>query len=271
MKLLRLNTPVTITGPDFFGRDSLITFQPTRPHKPGFHWKYDPSKPAICISEEIASTEKRRVVLKHDGHELNVWEHIATLRWSGLDGIEIISPAWPPYHGRTRELYRSLDEYMVRTDNEMRWCSVNEEIFVSCPDSHNRYTWLIPSEKPQLDVRIICDYPGLGKHELQWSWPENLMPAFSTHTQGWPKWWYYPAKLAGIFSWPHANKTTWPQDHKNGAIEKFALHRLLDLLGGITLIHPSRFFAGTIISHCSGHWADIKAVKMAQSRIQLLD
>lgn len=272
MNLFRLEEPVSITGPDYFGRKSNITFSPTLPHKRGFFWKYDPVKPSIHISEAFASTFKRRMALTCENAMLNIYEHIGVIRWAGLDGIEISSSQWPPYHGRPLEIYQALFEKSVQTAHPLRWCTTSKSIQQDYPGSMKRYTALIPSEKPGLEVIIICEYPGLGKKELHYSWSQDLIPAFSAHSQGWPQWAYYPARIAKFFGWPHAEHIDWPQNHhEQKTLDLFCMHRLVDLLGDISLFHSTRFFAGTIISHCSGHWADLQLAKRAQAYIYPLN
>jgi hypothetical protein len=271
MKLFKLGQSVALTGRDHLGRKSELLFTPTYPHKNGFFWRHTAGAPAVPISAEFAAARSRRISLEHGEQALNIYEHIGALRWAGLDGIEIsCSSDWPPYFGRTLELYKALSDYIVQMPDEMRWCTVDSQVRIRYTGEPKRFTALYPTDQPRLNVVIICDYPGMGRKELNYIWPHDLMPAFSSFTQGWPSWAYYPSQLAGLFGWPHAKRICWKQRSRESTLEMFCLYRLTDLLGGLSLIHPTRFFAGTVVSYCSGHWADIHAIKLAQSHLRLL-
>lgn len=44
-------------------------------------------------------------------------------------------------------------------------------------------------------------------------------------------------------------------------LEQFALHRVQDLLGVLSVLCGTGLFAGVVTSRCSGHLADVHAVQ----------
>ncbi len=272
MKLFRLEKAVKVTGRDYFGRKAEITFTPTNPHQPGFFWDCNPGEKAIPISENLASTRSRQITLMHESRLLNVYEHIGVLRYAGIDGVKIASSQWPPFHGRPLELYDAIMEKTIPIQQSQQWITLTKRVQINYPGAMKRYTSLIPGGKPGLKIIVACEYEGVGYQELRFSLPrDNLKETFSAFAQGWPKWAYYPLRAAKFLGWPHLDHIEWSQKHKNDkAIELFCQHRLVDLLGGLSLLHPTKLFAGTVVSHCSGHWADVQATKKAQPFIKLL-
>ncbi len=166
-------------------------------------------------------------------------------------------------------------ENSIKTQDQIKWCTTKGFINANYKNSETRrYTTFLPLKKglqPSLRFTIHCNYPGLGEKEFCYEVSEDLLRASSVYPQGWPAQLFYFAKIASFFGWPHAKHITWPQEHKKKTLELFCMHRLIDLLGILSLMHPNRLPAGYVFSYCSGHWADSELVKIAQGHIRLLD
>lgn len=270
MNLKKLANPVIISNPDLFGRNAKISFFPV--NQKGWHWQCDPNEPPVSISADLLSFKRRRLVLAHEKYELNIFEHIGVLRWAGLDGIKICSTKWPPYDGRSWESYQLLHRAFKETDEPVKWCTLDHTVMCSFPGVESRFTKVIPDCEGALKLHIISEYEGIGMKEILIRFPassstlEKILKAFAP---GWPSKLFYLEWLASKFGWPHLRKSLWPNcgKAKEEIIEQFAYHRALDLLGALSLIHPTRMLSGTVISYCSGHWADVQLIKQSQDHI----
>jgi hypothetical protein len=71
------------------------------------------------------------------------------------------------------------------------------------------------------------------------------------------------AALLGRLGWPHRHTIQWAVDQRDRVLEKFALHRVQDLLGVLSVLCEKGLFAGIVTSRCSGHLADVQAGRTA--------
>lgn len=274
MQAKKLAFQVSIISENLFGREAKITVRPS--NQRGWYWQFDAEESPILISAKLLHFKKRRLVLQHETKSLNIYEHIGALKWTGLDNVIISCDAWPPYDGRSWELYHTLRPCIQNTDRLIQWCTTDQEISVEFSGLRSGFTRIIPDTKKSLRVIVISKYEGLGKKTLTLNFPagngtfEEIFKAFAP---GWPPKLFYLQKLASLFGWPHLKKSLWPKScqSKDQALEQFALHRATDLLGALSLIHPYRLLSGTVISYCSGHWADTEVVKRSQPHMQLID
>lgn len=274
MQAKKLSFQVSMGNQNLFGKDTMITVRPASQR--GWHWEYDASKAPVPISANLLSFKKRRLVLRHKKASLNIYEHIGALRWTGLDSIVISSDSWPPYDGRSWELYRSLEIGAKKTNQQIQWCTLDQEISAEYKGSRSGFTKIIPNNLQSLKIIIVCGYEGLGKDEFIFNFPardELFEEIFKALAPGWPPRLFYLQKFFSLLGWPHLQKSLWMNHNqdKKWVLRQFALHRATDLLGALSLIHPERLLSGIVISNCSGHWADAEVVKKSQFHIRLID
>lgn len=266
--LRRLNQEVSLSGQNYFGINSKISFQPINNEK-GWFWQYDSNESPIRITAKLLQYKKRRIILEYRGFVLNVFEHIAALKWCGFENMIISSDTWPPYFGRSWEYYQLLCKYSEKIRGESQWYTVDREINYQYKNSRiSRSIQIVPSDKKQLELDVVCDYPSLGKKNFHLILPEQnyfLKDIFKTYSQGWPAKAFYLGWVASkVFKWPHLYRIIWPHKYPKLALELFCWHRTLDLLGALSIINSEGFFAAHIKSYCSGHLGDVEVVKKAQ-------
>lgn len=270
---LRLTRRVSFFDRDYFGRWSSMTFSPAECR--GWYWRHTPGVDPIPIDWRILRYRWRRLCLYFEGRSLQFYEHIGVLRWMGLDGVIVESDTWPPYYGRPAELWSILKSSCEPSQEEhFRWVTVERPLIAFCRDSGRPLasTSILPLQRPRLVARIACNYPGLGKRSASFIIPAaGLEGLMEVYTQGWPRWLYRLSSLASSFGWPHHRHFTWPQDYVNSeTMHRFILHRMIDLLGGLSLVDHERLLSGKVFSTCSGHFADVELIKQISSQKLLL-
>lgn len=271
---LKPNANVCVKGKDFWGREAKIVFSSYPKEINNWYWRFDGGRGNVSlpITPDIVSCCKRRTRLFNfcPRRNLEIWEHLGVLRWFGLCGLIISSSPWPPYFGRPLEFWLAIkQECQEDNSGEIRWHTLKQTVGGRYNDE-NRFTIIKPlsPNEQKLKVTIIIDYPGIGPYEMNFSLPNNqlLEEICSSYSPGWPPPLYYLSKASSFFGWPHHNHTFWPGGHyREEALKNFAYHRAADLLGALSLLcHGKSLLAAQVISWCSGHLADLEAVKKAQ-------
>jgi hypothetical protein len=264
---VHLREPVLIEGKDIFGRDSSIGFYPSVGKN--WSWKISPNQ-FITIRPSIVDAKKRRLTLSACGKKLEFYEHIGILRYFGLIGVQIQANQWPPFHGRALELWSELEQYSIQKELCQRY-TVSRPVCWAYSDKrggHESFTEIAPSTDSSLTLDIFCSYPNLGTGSRTFSLPNLplLKEMCATHSPGWPPWLHGLSRTADLLGWPHHKNITWGHEFENtSAIDKFILHRAQDILGALSLLCRDGIFVGHITSHCSGHQADLEAVKAADN------
>ena len=269
MQKIRLEQSVDIFGPDIFGRRARLTVSPT--DKAGWWWRYHPEGDHVLITPDLLQSKWRHTCLVYyspkdrRSYHLQYPEHILSLKSLGLDGIELYSEnGWLPYYGSPFGYWRHLQSSCVTTREQFSWVTPKSPVRIHYKD-RNRWTEIQPQSRPQLRVDIIIEYPGLGKYNFHWT-SEDEPGWLHARTQGWPPWWRHPLCLLSFFGWPHYKEIMWPHRDPRGWVrESFAWHRLADLNAILNIAHPTVLLAAHVISHCSGHHADVAAVQSIQS------
>lgn len=265
MQSLKLSKTVQLYGKDFLGRRAMMSFAPAP--RPGWYVQADRAA-ASSIGMENVCSKFRRLVVSKGPYRLNCYEHIAPLRWMGLANVILDLTPRTPYFSSPFDVWKHIQPH-CETDEEtvVPWVTINRAFDWFYPNSQ-RYTKISPATEPSLKVRIIVDYPGLGKREGIFTIPPLNERIITVPTQGWPPSLYYLSYAASLLGWPHHDRITWAKQYSpQVALERFIWHRLTDILGALTLIHPHRLFAGEVVSHCSGHRADIACVRQAQGSL----
>lgn len=276
MQELKLTQPVTVIGDNLFGQPSRVTFSPIPARTPRrFHdsWLWRPNGEAqhlIPIDPSVVEYRRRRLRLANTHSYLEVIEHIAPLRWLGIDGLVLEGHGWPPYHGRPYEYYTALLPHLKPTGHRVHWYTLQKEIYLSHKGPSGGYSHFIPQDPTLplgLNLSITVMYPEIGKVTIQRSLPSQrqlLLKDFQAHTQGLPHWAYYLSVLGQyVLLWKHHRHITWfkqepySEEHLKDTRAVFASHRVIDLLGALALLHPTRLLAGTVVSVFGGHCADL--------------
>ena len=127
---------------------------------------------------------------------------------------------------------------------------------------------IAPHEDPNvksLVVKVEISYKGLGDTKLEYEFPKDLISLqeiFEAKTQGWPMWRYHFCRFfLAKLGWPHLNAITWPQQFsREDALRQFALHRVGDLLGALSLASHDALPSCVVTSRFAGHEADLGAL-----------
>lgn len=267
MLKLRLREPVMISGRDIFSRKAYIEFWPIGGIPNGWWWEYEEGE-VIPIDFTIAQNRARRIVLCHKNAVLDMWDHIGSLRFTGLDGIVIkIGPGnYVPYFTNPMEYWNKLKDFCVSVCEDVKWFKIKNPVEINLDNQQGSIKVApIKNEFEVLDVKIMVNFPELEPAETSLFFPFqselSLEKIFSARTPGMPKWVFY---LSRIFWWPHHDKVLWPYNNGDdgyGISKEIANHRLGDFLAAWSLLSHEGFVATRISSHMAGHREDIELLK----------
>jgi hypothetical protein len=274
MKRLILTQPVGLYGPGYFGhlgKRGKIAFMPAD-NFGEWTWQID-RKRFLQINPRIVDTSTRRLrLIDSEGgsdKKFEVYEHTGALRFTGLGNVLVSSSKWPPCFGRTIEQWQALKPACRETSRDLSWYTPKRSFSWVYPRKRNGsvgFTEIHPSAEPKLSLEITCTYPGVGELVQDFTFPnlKLLEEIFAVHTQGWPRKLYWPARVGALLGIPLYRTSNWPQEHASeDLIRLYIYHRALDLLGALSLLCLDGMFAGRVVSHCSGHEADLHVVKAA--------
>jgi UDP-3-O-acyl-N-acetylglucosamine deacetylase len=271
MEALRLQKECIVRGKDLFGRPAYIKFIPAQLAG----WMFRDNGKGVPILPENVEYGRNNLVLAK-GCKLHILEHLMVLKYLGLTNVCIESSSWPPYFGRTQEIWEAIESSCVPSGDDVQWCTTTENVAFYYPKKRagkHAYTEIRDHDEKKLEVKIIVDYPGLGCGEINFCFPGNsLKYMFEARNQGWPSSRYYVSRFLSLLGWPHHNTAVWPQETpgKEDLIRKFIIHRAADLLGALALLGGDNLFAGRIVSVCSGHQADLEVIKKIQNKLHYL-
>ena len=275
MKKLFINKSVTLSGRNFWGQRSSITFEPSL--EEGWHWKiFDREIGKFChfpIIPGLVAHSNQNLYLKYHDQKLHVYEHIGPLRFTGITGVVISSSAsWPPYL-TTGEMFEALqkENALTESSDEIEFFSLANASWSYKDRCGSTSTFRHPSsEKQGIIAEVIIDYPGIGRHEKSYFTQDEkvLHSAFIAGPQGYPKERYVASKIANLFGWPHHERVVWPQIYgRKEALKLFSEHRFVDILGALSILDNKMLPSGKVVSHCSGHLADYEIIKSHISSI----
>lgn len=265
----------TCRGTDFWGRPSAITMSPSR--LPGWYWK-QPDGTALPINHHlIGHARPRRIILRHERNALHVFEHIGVLRFLGLDRICLHASRWPPYHGCAGGLWTALSSACAETPAASQtWVTVTRPITWRYPrhrGGQEAFTTFLPAKEQKLFLAVLCNFPGIGEREVRLCLPDDqhhLPSILHARAFGHPGFLRHPARFASkIGLWPHAQRICWfDGSNAEAVLDEIVWHRAQDLLGALSILCcDGRMLAGTVVSHCSGHYADAQVVHEAGSHL----
>lgn len=259
MNRLKLFVPaVTVHGQDIFGRNARIKFSAYE--KTGWHWQC--GNEVVPITSDLASYQNRRITLRYKTYVLEIYEHIGALRWTGLDGIIVKSPKFPPYFGRVAETWNTLRPCCKKTGDKISWVIPREACFHAEGD---RSISISPNGLDELIMSIFLDIKGIGSNVTTYKMPSPLDSIFEARALGQPNYFYYLSKFLRFWGWPHHENATWKQkDSPEELLQKISLHRVTDLLGALSLVTHDRLVSGETVSIKGGHRIDIEMIKKLQ-------
>ncbi len=274
MNLVRLTEKVTLEAPDFWGRKARIIFHPSK--LKGWWWKYNRNKDNfVKIGPKIVNSKSERVRLKYKKSKLEIFEHIGILRWFGLCDLVIESTPWPPYFGRAFEYWETIRPYcQIDQSREVDWYDLIRPVEYVLPEqraNRDAFTKIYPGRQKSLKIEVTINYPILGGHFMQFSFPDNglLEKISKARTQGWPMSLYLLSKSASFFGWPHHDSIIWiNREGRKKSIFEFINHRVADILGSLSLACGDGLISGRVVSVCSGHRADIGVITKMDNSIE---
>lgn len=275
MRPLILQYPITIQAPNFWGRSSEIRFSPG----PAAGWWWDVDGCIVPITPECASSKHLRLRLSFHKKRFELYEHIGVLRFFGLTNVLVaLSKPWPPHFGSGLPMWQKVKKYCQTDESQtLPWYTVAEALRWEYPEKRGGcvgFTEIQPATEPRLDLEVGYSYLLCGGLEvMNFSLPnEELLEQVCQYpSQGVQKGWYTLSKITSFFGWPVPNTTTWPKKLDPAEVRRrFVLHRAADLLGALSLLCKDGLFAGKIVSHCSGHRADIEVISRAWKMLKPL-
>ncbi|MCC7436404.1 UDP-3-O-acyl-N-acetylglucosamine deacetylase [Candidatus Nomurabacteria bacterium] len=261
-----LTKEVTVTGPNFWGFNSSITFKPAE--RPGWFLRTK-TNGDVPVDFRIAVSKKGRLELSSGGTELAVIEHIIALKMLiGLDQvILIVHNKWPPYLGGASGYIKQLKGSWVQTDEDFPFIKPNDESYVNTFNSiatevsikksegfllHLHSKW---KDLPRINFKVTLEDLGL------------IQEFIEAKPQGFPHWRKHFANLASFFGWPNIEYVSWK--NKNTSVyetaRKWWAHAGQDAFGELGLCDYKAIPLVNCFRYNAGHKETLEAVKKAFS------
>jgi hypothetical protein len=226
------------------------------------------------ITPSLVDRKFRRIRLICPGRKLEVFEHIGILRWVGLNAIVLSSDPWPPHFGNGLPLWEALRTHCQKDlSKTISWQTVVDPVKWVYPNlrgGKKGFTQIFPVNEQKLYLDVTFSYRPYGEITVNMVLPDELdklEEVFKYPAQGTSAFLHkFLFRATSHFGWPKRSTITWPQDHsKEELMRRFVLHRVLDLLGGLSLLCGEGLFAGRVVSRYSGHQADIEAARKCRT------
>ena len=267
-----LKKPIRIKGSNFFGFRSELYLRPHSFADKKWRWR-TARKDCIPITPLIAKFSTRRILLVHGSDSLQIFEHIGAVRFTGLIGVEAevfgFPRCLPPYDGCALEIWKAVKPYRISHGTVLPRYTVSKSVQWTYPEKRGgqqAYTRIEPDKSGELVVAVFLSFPKYGTHEEVFRFPNDALmeSVLAAKTPGLPGYLRPVSRAASLLGWPHHSHIYWPNKADTATLlGDFARHRVLDVLGALSLLCNDGLFSGRVISRCSGHRADIEAVKMA--------
>ncbi|MFA7191712.1 MAG: hypothetical protein WC089_00215 [Candidatus Paceibacterota bacterium] len=261
-----LKEPVLISGKDYWGRSAWIKFSPSV--RSGWWWKTKDG--VIPINHKIAEKRRGQISLCSGSESIAVWEHIGVLRFLGFDCVEVESSPWAPYDGSALIYYEHLEGKFAVSGSNIPWVRITEDVKSAYdPNKRDGYVKISPVLSDGNEVADLClsveagwsPLPSINRTVFA-SDQDYLLSILGVKAQGYPHYLYNVAKVASKLGYPHFKELTWLEDHgPEKTAELFFSHRVLDLLGCMSLCHHEYLPVGHVESRFAGHEVDLSAVK----------
>ena len=273
-KLLELEGPVKVEGLSLFSlKKARLTIIPNDAH----YWSLlrpEGERVPINVYNVVCAKAQNLAVRTMLGDHAHVLEHLLPLKFLGLRCVQFKSTHSLPYFGRGFEFVSAVHSSNPKISSvSMPVETVKHECLWSYPAERvgrEAYTLIRPRSDGKIVLRVTVDYEGLGALTKEYIFPddEEVVRLSRVRAQGWPMHRYHLSGWANAVGlWRHHDKVEWPQKYTPSAmvLEKFADHRAYDLLGALALLADGRVFSADVESVCSGHRADIEAVRLADA------
>jgi len=276
-KAFVLKKPIVYEGRNFFGRKAQLKFTPHSGEIPGSWFWRGPSvsKKMHEIGPDIIQEKNRRIELVNRFGTLPVYEHIGVLRFFNLIGnLEIGGIGWPPYDGGAIGLWKAIQPACVTEKINVPLYSVSKTVryeYKNMRGGRKAFTEIRPSSDGRLTLDITRSFSGKGTYRHVFQFPDNELLEHICRAKplGYPTVLYHLSRVVSpVLNWPHHKSILWPQEHEKGdLLREIVHHATLDTLGALSLLCRNGYFVGHIVSECSGHEADVKAVLLANECI----
>ena len=262
-----LTKKVIVSGPNFFGFKSEITFIPI--DEPGwFILEKDTNKEEIRIpiDYKIAKFSFNRIKLNSQNTTINAWEHIGMLRFLGIDGVGVrISNgnSWTPYLGGAGAYYKKFIPCLRAT---------GELIPTIKPKKDSQWQYLKEIERivsikvlDELILDVSAKWFPYAEYQKEILVNESILDFFTKEVllakpQGYPNYRYDIAKL---LCWKNLEHVAWAKEFKTYSEVSYRwwLHRIQDLLGDLSLVSHYALPTGKVYSKNGGHKGDLIVLK----------
>jgi hypothetical protein len=272
MKRIILTDEVTIEGPSFLGNNSRITFTPAG--EPGWFMivRGKNVKHKIPINHKIASCLKGRIQLSFGNVVINTWEHIGMLRFLGIDGVCVeikYNESWPPYLGGAGSYYELISKHLKLTGDHLPQIKGSTNVLYKYKSGLKRYeSYIENGETNILELDVFTEWHPFPIYNRMMVINEITQPfllenVINSKPQGYPNSRFYLSKFISLFGWPNHNYIAWQKDFETDKDVAYAfwLHRVQDLLGGLSLASHTALPTGLVVSYNGGHEGDLYVVK----------
>lgn len=271
MKKQILTREVTVTGPNIWGFNSSITFEPSE--NDGWYLRTK-NEGDVPIDFRITESRKNKLAFVAGGTTLEVIEHIMALKiLTGLDKVILIPHnKWPPYLGGARGYYNQLYPAMFQTDEHFKTIKPERdalEISKKMVNGVSVYVRIKASSKIQFGVNSCWKpLPSRARFVTE----ENLKSEkfveeiINARPQGISKIMQLLANIASFFWWPNMEHIAWKNEGYPDSISKeFNDHALQDGLGEIALCHHKYIPVMEYFRNYAGHKESLACIKKAFS------
>lgn len=283
LQVVHLGQPVKITGFDIFGRSSQVGFIPSQESSDGWQIQAGPFGKRMSIDFRlIRGTKKPRIDLVDDDGKpiMSIAEHLMPIRMTGLCGVTVVCDSpWMP-HLKTSDLWSEIHPHIINPpqQQEIKWfrpISNSGHFYPDLRDGKEAYTQMYGTNDRQIVIDVILSHKGIGYTEAKYVFPgsEILERVFSARAPGLPHCLYFPSKIVGTTGfWLHHNKFAWKNGTKDPGqlLQEWADHRALDILGALMCWRGRYMPSVHVISHLSGHYADIMAINQVANHVREL-
>lgn len=267
MKRKILVKETTVTGPNFWGRNSSLTFLPAG--KPGWFWRT--KKGDVPIDHNIVVAKKGRLQARYGDEKLNILEHIVALKLLiCLDQVVLVAHnPWPPYIGGTGGYDRQLSKSWVQTDYNFETIEPNKNSLVQLDNKLATEVSIEKTENHGLLITVHSHWSPLPpyKETLDISDLDSRKDILNARPQGYPAHREYFAEIACLIGWPNKKYVSWI-DKSKPLIEtsrEWWAHAVQDCLGELALCHYRKIPSAKVFRWCAGHKQTLEAVKISFS------
>lgn len=272
-----LNKEIIYQGSDFFGRKAKLGFTPRccGSLEPWFWQDLSGQHNIREINPGIVKVKKNRVELVSGKEKLSIYEHIGALRFFNLVGrIDISGSGWPPYGSGGIRLWNILRSACTVEKVETPQFTVSESVryeYDGLRGDRKAFTEIKPAHDGRLTLEVIRSFRGIGIIKKIFHFPDEHLLEQICQARALclsPILYYLSKTFSGMLHWPHHESILWLQEHKKEElIREIVEHAAFDTLGALSLLCRNGYFVGHVVSDCSGHEADIGAVRLANNLI----